>query len=161
MRSYRDQGIIISIRQFKEADKLYVIIGEKHSRIEAIAKGAGKTLSRKGGMLDLFNYCKFSFHKTKGIDLMIEADLIDDYAEVKTNLAQISELFYLAEILNHFLIEDDDSGTVLTDLLAFLNELKANPEIRDLLIVAFELKLLNNTGFLPELSFPSHLTGSR
>ena len=150
MRNYKDEGIIINIKQFKEADKFAVILGKKHGRIEAIAKSAGKIKSRKVGVMDLLNYAKFSFYKSKGIDLILEAELIDNFEKFKENIQDISEIFYLLEILDKFVISED-SNIFFSLLLDFLQLWESFDEQKDVLISAWELKILDAAGFSPNL----------
>lgn len=149
MKSYNDIGFIIRRKQLREADKLIILLGEKYGKIESVAKGAGKVLSRKGGNLDLLNLVKCSFHKTKGLDIMVEAELVDNYEDIKQNLSSISEIFYLLEIIDKFWIGEDDDSDFFTELRIFLDHYRKKNIDRDLLISAFEIKLLDFTGFTP------------
>jgi len=150
MRSYSDRGFIINKRKFREADKLIIVLCEKNGRVEAVAKGAGKSRSRKGGSLDLLNLANFSFHKTKGLDLLVEAELIDDYCELKRDLSSVSEIFYLLEIIDRFHIQDD-TDYVFSEFLRFITLFQEGIAEKSVLISGFEIKILDYIGFKPLL----------
>ncbi|MCA9384000.1 DNA repair protein RecO, partial [Candidatus Dojkabacteria bacterium] len=139
MKSYKDKGIIIKIKQFKESDKLVIILGEEYGRIEAVAKGAGKLLSKKTGSIDLLNLASFSFHKTKGIDLLLEAELLDDYSDIKSSLGSISEIFYLLEIIDKFMLGEGGDNEFYQDLTWFLQMFRSGVLERDILFSGLEL----------------------
>ena len=81
MKSYSTEGFIIQMRQLREADRLIVLYTKDFGRVESVAKGASRLLSRKSGSLDLLNLGKFSFHKTKGLDILTEVALLDDFSD--------------------------------------------------------------------------------
>jgi len=156
MKSYKDRGIIIKIRQLAEADRLVVIYGEKFGRIEAVAKGVSKLLSRKRGSIDLLNYAEFALHSTRGLDIITEASLLDDFAALKQDLYSVSQIFYILELLDKLLISSESEDTVSALLLEFLPLLQDENTRRDFLISAFEVKLLNLLGFGPILDSCLH-----
>ncbi|MEI7579586.1 MAG: DNA repair protein RecO [bacterium] len=152
MKSYRDQGLIIKLAQLKDADQLVIILGKEHSRIEAIAKSARKSGSHKGGLLDLLNYCNFSFYQGHNLEMITEIELINDFAALKKDLRSVSEIFYLTEILNRFLLESEKNSNYLEHVLELIKLIELNPDQSQILLSTFELQLISAIGFEPELS---------
>src|SRR3990172_9652373 len=100
MKSFTDQGIVLKIIELQEASKLVAVWCKRFGKIITIAKGAGKILSRKGSSLDLLNLGKFSLHQGKTYTLIIEVELQNDYHTLKEDLKNISNIFYLLDLLN-------------------------------------------------------------
>jgi DNA repair protein RecO (recombination protein O) len=155
MKTYNDYGFVIKLKQFKEADKLVVFLSEQNGTIESVAKGISKPLSKKNSALDLLNLVKVSFYKTKGLDIITEVKLIDDYRELKDDLNTISYVFYLLELINKFSTVSENVGEYsLFDLVKeLLLYTKDNIEKIDKLFIAFELKLFHIGGFGPQLNY--------
>jgi DNA repair protein RecO (recombination protein O) len=156
MRSYKDKGVIIKIRNLAEADRLVVIFAEKHGRIEAVAKGASKILSRKRGSIDLLNYASFALHETRGLDIITEAELINDYASVKGDLRSISLIFYILELLDKLLLTTTSEAEIFAELISFLNLFSTSTIDKSILIASLELRILSLLGFGPILDYCLH-----
>ncbi|KXK27467.1 MAG: DNA repair protein RecO [candidate division WS6 bacterium OLB20] len=150
MRSYKDTGYIIKVRQLREADKLVVLFTKDKGRIETVAKGASRLLSRKSSSIDLLNRVTVNLYQGKQLDVITEIALEDDYASVKQDLAGISQVFYILELLDVFtryLPEHDTLFAMLEDFL----QLFTDKSTRITLLRSFELKLLDIFGFGPDL----------
>lgn len=152
MKSYSDFGIILKISQLQEANKLVIIWGKRSGKISALTKGAGKTLSRKGGSLDYLNLGKFAFHKGHNFDVITEVELVEDFHELKENLINISNIFYLLDLLDHFLPESEKAADFFADFVSFLEIYGSGNTNKDLLLSYFELKTLQFFGYEPELN---------
>ncbi|MFQ5492665.1 MAG: DNA repair protein RecO [Candidatus Dojkabacteria bacterium] len=156
MRSYRDTGYILKTRPLGEADRLVIVFSKNHGKIEAVAKGARKPLSRKAGNIDLLNLVNFAFHKGKNLDIVTEAELVDDFDVLKRDLPTISEIFYILELLDRFLSVDLDSKLIYKTLQNFLTLMSQSGYKNSALMLGLELKLLDYLGFGPDLTSCLH-----
>ena len=68
------EGIIISHKDFQEADKLLTIYTKTHGKISCIAKGARRPRSKKAGHIELGTWCKLLVARGKNIDLLCEVE---------------------------------------------------------------------------------------
>lgn len=154
MKYNKIQGIILNISQFKEADKLVTIFSKDNGKINLLARGANKILSKKNFFLDTLNYVEFMVYPSRsGYDLIIETRIIDDFVKIKSDFFSIKIIYYFLEILNHFLVQEIDSEKIFTAFLDFLEQLTflTTNKQRQVLIIYFQLKILNIFGFSPEL----------
>ena len=151
MKSFSDIGFVLKIYELPEASKLISVWCKRFGKKMTIAKGAGKILSRKGGSLDLLNLAKFSFHQGRTYALITEVELQNDYHTLKEDLKNISNVFYLLDILNHFLPEEETTSALFDEFLNFLELYLITQQNHELLIAAFELKILSYFGFEPFL----------
>lgn len=156
MKSFKDKGYILKVRDFGEADKLVIALTENYGRVEAIARGASKITSRKRGSLDLLNLVKFAFHEGSTLDIITEAELVEDFEPIKHDLYSISEIFYLLELIDRLAFGSDEEANVFFLLEQFLEKAKANWSNHELLVRGLELKLLSIAGFGPELTTCIH-----
>lgn len=146
---YKDIGFVFRQVNLGETDKIISIFSKKHGRIDAIVKGVRKIASRKAGSIDLMNLARFSFAKGTNIDIVTEVTLVDDYQSLKLMLDSDFILFYLCELLDKFLQPEESDFKSFNLLVILLKELSLSQNI--LLLHSFELKLMANQGFEPNL----------
>ena len=73
-RSYSSDGIILSRKNYGEADRILIVLSKNFGKLSLLAKGIRKIKSKKRGHLEIFSKIKFSAVKGHGFDLMTEAD---------------------------------------------------------------------------------------
>jgi len=152
MKTYRDQGFVIKVKQFPEADKLVLFLTRKHGIVESVAKGASKSSSKKVSSIDLLNHVKASFYITKGIDLLKEIEVINDYQELKSDGEISKTLLYVLEIIDKINASSGQELKAYNLLFNFLELSNMSPQKFQLLLACFEIKLLELAGFTPKLN---------
>ncbi len=150
MKTYKDVGIPFKQINLNEADRIISILTKYHGRVDSIAKGIRKITSRKAGNIDLMTLSKFSFAKGKNLDVIIEAELVDNFEAKKKNLKSTFNLFYICELLDKFLNIGESQNELFELLLGFLNNKHSN---RKTLLHSFELKLITDQGYEPNLKY--------
>jgi len=114
--SYTSEGIVIAKKSYGEADKILSIYSKDHGRIALIAKGVRRPKSRKRGHLETFNLIRFQAIKGRGLDIMTEAEIIDNYKPIRLNLKRISLGYYLMEVVGR-ITHENESNIELFDLI--------------------------------------------
>lgn len=147
--TYKTKGIIIRRRNFGEADRLLTIYTEKRGKISAIAKAARRLLSKLGGHLELFYLVDLVVAKGKNIDIITGAIVLKDFPNLRKNLNATNQAYYIAEVIDKLIREDEKHQEVFELLVETLS--KINSEKDTLLIHYFELQLLSLLGHGPEL----------
>lgn len=142
-------GIVIKRSNLGEADRILTIFTERFGKVKAIAKGSRKTTSKLAGSLEPYMLVDFELYEGKTFYTVTGANVINNYPTVHTDLEKIAKVFYIGELIDKFLEEGQKNipaFEMLTKALGFLEENKS-----DLVIRIFELKLVESSGFLPEL----------
>ena len=152
-RNYSAEAFVIKRSNLGEADRLLTFLSKYRGKFTAIAKGVRKVTSRKAPNLELLNRVKAHFAKGKTFDVVVEAEAIDTYRNLKEDLGRVGFGFYLAEITNEFLADGQGGreGFELFSKVLELIEREANLEKIKLFVRAFEIKFLDRLGFKPEL----------
>lgn len=164
-RVYRSHAIVLSRRDYSEADRLITLLTPGLGKQEWIAKGIRKTTSRKAGHLELFTHASLLVAKARTWDIITEAATVESFRYLRNDLDCIAQASYLCELVSCF-SEPEDENQPLWDLLLFalrvLDE-GANPSQQEntdpalhamtirLLVRWFELHLLSVSGFQPQL----------
>lgn len=180
-RVYRTQAVVLSRRDYGEADRILTIFTPDLGKQEWIGKGIRKTTSRKAGHLELFTHATLMVAKARTWDIVTEAATLESFPHLRTNLDAIGYTSCICELVSHF-TEKDDENLPLWDLLLLtlraLNtvyqtapvsfsagqaalgqatstqtseRLPSSPVEPQLLLCWFELHLLGVTGFQPQL----------
>ncbi len=147
--SYSSEGIVLSRKNYGEADRILSVFSKDFGKLSLLAKGIRKIKSKKRGHLEIFSKIKFSAINGKGMDIMTEAQTIDDYSGVRINLNKISLAYYFCEVVNKITQEDGRASTVYSLLSTALVQLEKEIELK-ILRINFIYDLLINMGYWPE-----------
>ena len=151
-RQFRTQAIILSRRDFGEADRLLTLFTPARGKIRAIAKGARKPSAKVSGHVELFSRSDCLIHRGRNLDILTQAELIEPYLGLREDLARGAYANYAAELLDRFTADEEEAGEALFNLLH--QTLVRIAEAADPRLAArfFELQLLDLAGFRPELN---------
>jgi len=147
--SYSSLGIILARRNFGEADRILSIYTKDHGRISLIAKGIRKPKSKKRGHLEVFSFVKFQALSGRGLDMMTEAELIDDFSDIRKSLNKVSLAYYFAEVIGRITHEGEPSIGLFNLILNNFQKLKKTKGLKTLRI-NFLNNLLIEMGYWPE-----------
>lgn len=163
MQSIETRGFLLSFFPYGEADKIAQLYTLQLGKVKAVAKGAREPKSKLAPALDLFNESGFSLFKKKPSgDLYVlgQVKILDDHSELKKDLASITALQVLADVLIQSIHDSEPHREVyllLKEILKFLGE---NPELKELYLAAFGVKLLELLGYPLELPVCAECGGS-
>jgi DNA repair protein RecO (recombination protein O) len=148
-RSYSSEGIVLSRKNYGEADRILIVLSKDFGKVSLIAKGIRRIKSKKRGHLEIFSKIKFSAVHGQGMDVMIEATTLNDFSGVRTNLNKISLAYYFCEVVNKITHEDEQRSSVFNLLSLALEELGETIELKKLRL-KFIHDLLTSMGYWPE-----------
>lgn len=147
--SCKIEGIVIKRRDYKEADKLITVFSKEKGKIILLAKGVRRLNSRKSSSVELFNRLNLYFLNNNNFNLLTETQLINSYSFWKNNLVRVGVAYYLCELIDKLLPEQQahtDAYLLLENSLCLLEKAPLGSLIR-----SFEEKLLELLGYgLPE-----------
>jgi len=142
-----DIGIIIKQTKFGEADKFIRILALDHGLIEVIAKGARRVLSRKSAHLDSLNLIKFQASQRPTGIYLNQAEVINSFPLIKSDIKLVRTCFYLLEIINQVIPLDQTDPLIFKSFNNYLTSLN-QPNVDSLeLTVKFQLYLIKHLGF--------------
>lgn len=130
--SYTSEGIVLGRRDFGEADRILILYTKNFGRVSLIAKGVRRPKSRKRGHIEVFNLVKFQAVTGRGIDLMTEAEVVDDFKEIRKSLKKVSLAYYFSEVIGRITHEQEANVELFNLILGYLDELKTAKELRKL-----------------------------
>ncbi len=152
----RDRCICLRKVEYSETSQIVALFGREHGVLRLIAKGAHRRTkagaSKFDGGVDLLDLGDAVFAHAPEHDLspLTEWHLVDGHLELRRSLRGMYLGLYAAELVGT-LIEEHDAHPVLFDRLQQTLKDLPTPRVEEAFL-AFELDLLRETGYLPELS---------
>lgn len=153
-RTFRTPALVLKRRNFGEADRQVTLLTPQYGKFDAIAKGARKPTSRKTGHVELFMKTDVLIARGRTLDILTQAELMEPYLAIREDLERGAYASYVAELLDRFTFDSDDTETdtlfaLVDDTFARLSDTEADSRLA---VRYYELHLLDEVGFRPELS---------
>ncbi len=139
---------MLSRINYGEADRILTVLSKEFGKVALLAKGIRKIKSKKRGHLEIFTKVKFSAIKTSGMDIMTEAEIINDFSGVRVNLNKITLAYYFCEVINKITHEDGNQSSVYNLLSTALGQLEEKTLLKKLRLT-FIYDLLTSMGYWP------------
>ena len=148
-RTYSDEGIVLTRRHYAEADRILSVYSKNHGRLSLIAKGVRRPTSKKRGHIEVFNQIKFQAVRGRGLDLMTEAEIIENFAEIRKSLKKVALAYYFMEVVGRTTHEGEKHSELYENILENLRRLRTAKELKKLR-KQFVYESLTILGFWPK-----------
>ena len=149
-RTYQTEAIIIKKTKLREADIIFTLYTPHLGKIQAFAKSVRKTRSKMAGHLELLTHSQVSLARGRNLDTITGSQTINSFLPLKSDLWLTSCGLYVIELVNQFTPDNVESLSLFQLLLATLGQLCRTGN-RDLALRYFELHLLSEVGYQPQL----------
>jgi DNA repair protein RecO (recombination protein O) len=156
-RSYKTDAVVLRSIRFSEADRVLHLYTLERGRVNAIAKGVRKTGSRFGARLEPLTRSALILHEGRGeLHTVSGADIISSQEQVRADGYALAVGQIGAEAVLKLFAEPEPNPRAYEGLCRFLELLagrleRASDPQHDGLGLAFQLKLLALSGYLPHL----------
>ncbi len=147
-RIYKTNALIVRRSNIGEADRLLVISTPAGKR-RVVAKGVRKTTSRLAGHIELFAHTIMMLAVGRNLDVITQSHVIDSFASMRASLSHLSCAYYVAELYDA-LTQEEENPHLFSLLLQTLKALDTTNNV-DLVLRAYELRLLDTIGYRPQL----------
>lgn len=148
-KSYTSIGVVLSSREYSEADRLISVFTSDNGRLMLIAKGVRRLTSRKRGSLEMFSLIKFSARKSTDLDIITEVEIINSFDRIRQSLLKLSVAFFLVESVSKTTQPHEDHKEIFDILVKYLTKLELTNKLKTLRN-DFTKELLTALGFVPE-----------
>jgi DNA repair protein RecO (recombination protein O) len=149
-REYETEAIVIRKTKLGEADSILTFFTPRLGKIQGFARSLRKPKSKMAGHLELLTYSNVSFTRGHNIDTIVGAQTINAFLPIKDDLWLMSCGLYISELVNQFTAEHQEHYEIFQLVIETLGRLPG-AENKDLLLRYFELHLLENAGYRPQL----------
>ncbi len=155
-------GLVLRARPFSETSLILHWITPILGRVATVAKGAQRPKSPFRGKLDLFYAADFSFSRSRKSELHMlrEVSLRATYPALRQDLDLLRQASYCARLVEQTTETETPLPVVFELMVGVLGHLASGPP-QPQTILAFELKLLRELGFEPNLDKSKLTAGSK
>ncbi|MBN1667202.1 MAG: DNA repair protein RecO, partial [Anaerolineales bacterium] len=149
-RSLRAEAVVLRHSDWGETDRILTLFTRELGKVRAIAKGIRKPRSRKAGHLEPFTRSNLLLARGRDLFIITQAEAIEAYLPVKEDLILLGYAAYVVELLDRFTYEEGEHPVLYRLLVNSLKRL-ARGDDPDLVVHYYELRLLDQVGFRPNL----------
>lgn len=148
----KTQGIILKYTNLGEADKILTILTRNNGKIKAIAKGCRKPKSSLLSASEVFVFSEFVLYKGTNFYHITQAATRETFYNLRKDLLKLSYATYFVELADAVSEESIPSERLFLLLAKTLYYLSTGEIATGLLHLAYQLKLMDISGFRPNLS---------
>ncbi|MFC1986511.1 DNA repair protein RecO [Chloroflexota bacterium] len=149
-RNYQTEAIIIKKTKLGEADSILTLYTPDLGKIQGFAKSLRKPKSKLAGHLELLTYSLVSLARGRNLDTITGSQTINSFLPLRSDLELTSYALYAAELVNQFTVEHVENRPLFRSLLETMEHL-CQASNSELVLRYFELQLLNQVGYRPQL----------
>jgi DNA repair protein RecO (recombination protein O) len=157
-RSYKTEAVVLRSFRLGEADRVLHLYTLDRGRVGAVAKGVRRTKSRFGARLEPLSHVELVLHQGSGeLHTVTGVDLVRSHRAAREEQYRLGVGLVGLEAMLRLFSEQEANARAFEALVRFLDLLDEAPsrgEARaalDPLVLAFQLKLLWLSGYLPHL----------
>ena len=148
----KTDGRVVRQVNYKDNDQILTVLTKEHGLMTLKARGVRSRSSRLKGACQLLAYSEFTVFENRGFHTIDEANAIQMFPELRTDIELLSLASYFAQVAEVLSQEDMPNPELLSLTLNALYALCRRLCTPELVKAAFELRAACLGGYTPELS---------
>ncbi len=160
MSAEKATALVLRTTDWSESSRIATLWTREFGKVRALAKGGRRLKSNFENALDLLTLCRIVFLRksSDSLDLLTEAQVIQRFPRLRTDLAALYAAYYVAELLAEGTRDYDPHPLLFDEALDTLQTLggaECGPRV-----ARFEMVLLREMGYSPVLDHCAGCGGS-
>src|SRR5262245_42673182 len=153
MATEKAQSLVLRTTDWSESSRIATLWTREFGRVRVLAKGGRRLRSNFESALDLLTVCDIVFLRksSDSLDLLTEAQVVQRFPRLRSNLEALYAAYYLAELLANWTEDYDPHPDLFAEARATLEALGAPDIPTGPRLARFELVLLHQLGYGPAL----------
>ena len=148
----KTDGLVVRQVNYKDNDQILTVLTKEHGLMTLKARGVRSRSSRLKGACQLLAYSEFTVFENRGFHTIDEANAIQMFPELRTDIELLSLASYFAQVAEVLSQEDMPNPELLSLTLNALYALCRRLCTPELVKAAFELRAACLGGYTPEHS---------
>jgi DNA repair protein RecO (recombination protein O) len=124
--SYSTQAVILKHADFAETDRIITLLTPYKGKLQTVAKGVRRPISKKSGHLDLLCHSQLQLAVGRNLDIITQAEMIEPFLHLRNELWHMTCGFYVGELVDRFLEDRTPHPDVYQLLVQTLRALEAD-----------------------------------
>lgn len=150
-RSYTVEALVLKHADWGEADRIVTLYTRQQGKIRALGKSVRKIRSRRAGHLEPFTHVTLQLAKSHDLPIITQAETVNAFMPLRESLEAIGHASYVIELLDKFTVEEGENLSLFNLLVKTFERLADSTLDHPLVLRYYEMRLLDHTGFRPEL----------
>src|SRR5207253_1880614 len=153
MSAEKATALVLRTTDWSETSRIATLWTREFGKVRVLAKGGRRLKSAFESALDLLTVCSIVLLRksTGGLDLLTEAQVVQRFGRLTTDLPALYAAYYVAELLADATEENDPHPTLFEEALATLEMLGQPDVLTGPRLARFEMVLLRELGYRPAL----------
>jgi DNA repair protein RecO (recombination protein O) len=151
MPVYKANAVVLRRINLGETDKILTLFCREAGKLSAVAKGARRSSSRLSGATELFTFSRMLLAEGRNLDIVSQCEVRESFPRLRADLNLMARATYLCELTDRLIEEREPNQEVFDLLLSALYLLQRTAEEPDVIVHAYEMRLLAERGYAPEL----------
>ncbi len=166
MSTEKATALVLRTTDWSETSRIATLWTREFGKVRALAKGGRRLKSNFENALDLLTLCRIVFLRksSDSLDLLTEAQVIQRFPRLRTDLAALYAAYYVAELLAEGTPDYDPHPLLFDEALDTLRTIGATDEPATQAtgprLARFEMVLLRELGYSPVLDHCAGCGGS-
>src|SRR6266478_2503624 len=130
MSAEKATALVLRTTDWSETSRIATLWTREFGKVRVLAKGGRRLKSNFESALDLLTLCRIVFlRKSSGsLDLLTEAQVVERFPKLRTNLPALYAGYYVAELLSEWTEDFDPHPTLFDEAVDALGTL-GHPEV--------------------------------
>ncbi|WP_163194345.1 DNA repair protein RecO [Clostridium thermarum] len=141
------KAVVLKVSDYGENDKIVWLFTDKLGKISAIAKGAKKSKSKLFSITLPFCFGEYTVFRGKSMYVLSEGKTIESFQALLNDLDTLTYGSYICELVDISMVDEESNRDIFKTLVSSLYLLKSRAVDDEILLRAYELNVLNNTGY--------------
>ena len=146
----QDEAIVLDKLDQGEADRVFVVLGKKRGKINLLAKGERKILSKLRPGIDLFFQTRITFIESPRRFTLTDVDLINSFSEIKSDWRKFEIATWISSLLRAVLPLEGEDKEIFSLTLESFKDLAQAKQYFQRYYYYFFWRLLDISGYLPD-----------
>jgi len=147
-------ALVLRTTDWSETSRIATLWTREFGKVRVLAKGGRRLKSNFESALDLLTLCSIVFLRKSsgGLDLLTEAQVVERFPRLRTDLPALYAAYYVAELLSDWTEDFDPHPALFDEACATLRMLGTEGVATGPRLARFELVLLQELGYRPALT---------
>lgn len=149
---YKTDAVVLRKNKISDSDVILTLFTRKLGKIRAVSKGGRKPKAKLSPASHIFVFGEFILVKGKDLDKISSVHIHEAFYKIREDLSKLAYASYFSELCDTVIVEGATNNRLFDTLLKALSLITHKDDGFELIKLAFQLKLLDYSGFRPELS---------
>jgi DNA repair protein RecO (recombination protein O) len=145
----KTDSIVLSKMDYGDSSKIVSLYTKEYGKISAIIKGARRSKSKIGRIVDILNYIQVVIYNkdSREIQLITQADLISYFPQIKNDLVKFKYASIILELIQSLTPVGESNEKIFRGVVKILNLIENSNGQSGVLLLKFILFFIKEIGF--------------